>query len=173
MITLKFTVVWTKVCIGVLLAYLVRPFIEKNKKTPDYIHTKTVRAWLKKVGYRCVFAISSYTGVAAVNHGLRMVFLDPRLTTEVQLISLLHECGHIIYLEECLQFSKQCARRTAIPSNLADYEELIIEETGAWAYGEALARRLNITKPVLWADVKETSLKSYYALGELFNASKK
>tara|TARA_R110002020_G_scaffold273364_3_gene488481 strand:- start:260 stop:712 length:453 start_codon:yes stop_codon:yes gene_type:complete len=107
---------------------------------------KKVFYWLENKGYETIF----HNDTDSVIFSDKKIFLDKRSSTENQLYSILHECGHILQHQNKSTFNKSFKYQHVAENDkrkersYAYRISVLEEEIDAWKRGKKLAKRLDI-----------------------------
>jgi len=138
--------------------YLASQPLDFTKKSPEDAscydgRVRKLLAWCASRGIRVELADGSY-----FYPGSRRIELNWRVSKEVRMFHLLHECGHYLVSKSGRRHEAANGAEFTLETRIAILEE----ELEAWYRGRRLAARLGIKiNRKRWASVRRKCLASY------------
>jgi hypothetical protein len=125
-----------------------------------------IKHWLHKQG----FALDiGYKQQNEVCFETKVVSINSRLSLGSQVVTLLHECGHIlIFNRRRRNPSKRIAGATLhkwIKHGYSKFVPTLMEEIEAWERGLTLASRIRVRKPKNFGLIRTQCIMSYVRWG--------
>ncbi len=125
-------------------------------KSEEYLNMLNI--WAIERGYSVAFIND---GDDAICYLSKMIEINASLPKEIQIIRLLHECGHVLIYENGSFFDFK-SLRTVSKESTKYRVYTVVEEIEAWKRGEKLAKRLGMDiDSELLEKSKVSALKKY------------
>lgn len=104
------------------------------------IHINNLIYWADEKGYHVTLENNGDDSICYIS---KIIEINSSMPQKIQLVRLLHECGHVLIFENGSSYKFE--RKRDLPESSPKFKVFtVIEEVEAWKRGKELAKRLNI-----------------------------